>query len=400
VALPAARAAETLMSRRTAAEFLDEFVLPLVRGGELVVGPPLSAQDLQDFTDELPHASEALVAVDEARADVLSELVVRVPALILDADELHLAAAVHNLLFLAHPRVDSITVTSAARRKVLETAQRFAAQPLSTSRRRVLARHGLLHNVFDISRADVTLSWWTGSATYRGQRPPGRLLAWRGVRRVREETSVASYDELLSTAEASPVMASLLRRSPLTQLCATHPGSPPLHWEDAVFLLRDAELARAVSYAALRPAEPKALVAVPARFAAAFEQMLERNPAEPDVRAVAAFLVHLNALLAMGETRDRDLDARSALLTTVLAPERAGQRPRGLATFFALPNALSIVDDRLAAPPGLDADPALSRRWRRDRAQVAEAVGEAVVETLAARLSRHLRALQAAETAG
>ena len=32
----------------------------------------------------------------------------------------------------------------------------------------------------------------------------------------------------------------LLRRTPLTQLLDNHPGAPPIHWEDAVFVLRDA----------------------------------------------------------------------------------------------------------------------------------------------------------------
>jgi hypothetical protein len=74
----------------------------------------------------------------------------------------------------------------------------------------------------------------------------------------------------------------------------------------------------------------------------------------------------------------------------VLAPERAGQRPRGLSTFFALPNALALVDPRLAVAPGLLDDPQLARRWQVHRTQAAEAVGDAVIETLAQRLSRHL----------
>ena len=44
----------------------------------------------------------------------------------------------------------------------------------------------------------------------------------------------------------------------------------------------------------------------PARLAAAFEQMLERAPDEADVRAVAAFLVHLNALFCLGELNLRE----------------------------------------------------------------------------------------------
>jgi hypothetical protein len=118
--------------------------------------------------------------------------------------------------------------------------------------------------------------------------------------------------------------------------------------------------------------------------------MLERAPAEADVRAVAAFLVHIGALLALAEARLREPDAKSPLLTAVLAVERAGQRPRGLATFFALPNALAQVDPRLAAPAGLEREPDLARRWAAHRAQVADAVGEAVIDALAGRLGRHL----------
>jgi len=181
-----------------------------------------------------------------------------------------------------------------------------------------------------------------------------------------------------------------LRRTPLTQLIATHPAAPALHWEDAVFLLRDAELARAIAYEVIRAGDPRDQTAGPARLAAAFEQMLERAPAEHDVRTVAAFLVHLGALIALAEMRVREPDARSPLLTAVLAVERAGQRPRGLATFFALPNALAQVDPRLATPAGLAGVPDLARRWAAHRTQVADAVGEAVIETLAGRLRRHL----------
>ena len=110
------------MARRSVSEFLGHFVLPLVRGGDLTVGDPVDAADMRIFEDDLPHATVELVAVDEARADVLSELVVRPPALVLDVDELRLAAALHNLLFLAHPRVDTWAIGKGGIRKVVETA--------------------------------------------------------------------------------------------------------------------------------------------------------------------------------------------------------------------------------------------------------------------------------------
>jgi hypothetical protein len=137
--------------------------------------------------------------------------------------------------------------------------------------------------------------------------------------------------------------------------------------------------------------QPRELVAGPARLAAAFEQMLERAPDEADVRAVAAFLVHLSALFCLGEIHLREVNAKSPLISTVLAAEVAGQRPRGLTTLFALPGALAIVDPRLATPPGIDAIPALAARWRVHRTQTAELLSDAVIDALAQRLRRHLR---------
>jgi hypothetical protein len=392
VGLPGA-AEKAAAVRRQVAEFLGQFVLPLVQGGEMRVGKPISIAEIVDFEQGLGYATEELVAVDDARTAVLADVVVRPPALVLDADELHLAAAVHNLLFLCHPRTDSWLVTGRAEQKVIDTSLHFARRPLTGNRTRVLARHSLLHNVFDVTRTDIKLSWWTGSASFLGQRPPSRLKAWRSVRRVREETTLARYDELLGSPEIAPVITSLLRRSPLTQLLSMGRDGPALQWEDVVFLLRDPELARAISYHAVHAGDTQSMVAAPARFAAAFEQLLERNPREPDVRTVAAFLVHLNALFAMAETKQRDLKAKSPLLEAVLSADRAGQRPRGLATFFALPSALARVDPRVAEPPGLREESALFARWTAHRDQVFEGVGEAVIESLTARLRRHMTAV-------
>lgn len=378
------------MPRHDIASFLARFVRPLVTGGELHVGRPLTSADLARFEAELGNATVELVAVDEARTDVLAELVARPPALVLDADELALAVGLHDALVLAHPDADGALVTDAMRRKIAGAALRMVSQPLSRDRTRVLARHALLHNLLELGRTDVTVSWWTGRARFLGQKPPARLTAWKGVRRVREEVTRAGFDELLASPEVAPVIAALLRRTPLTQLVAAGPAAPPLHWEDAVFLLRDAELARAVAYAAIRPEEPRAQIAAPARMAAALEQMLERTPPEADVRAVAAFLVHVAALLAMAEAHLTSASAKSPLLSAVLAGGPGPGRPRGLATFFALPVALERVAPRLGTPPGLAAEPAWQRRWQVLKSQAAELVGQPLIDSLAARLGRHL----------
>ena len=379
------------MARPHVREFLARFVTPLVAGGEVHIGAPIPAADVLRWEHELDDASVEQLAVDDARQAVVSTLVCRPPPFVLEADELALAAGLHNALFLVHPRAEEWSVTDRTRRKVIDTALAQVSQPLTRNRTRVLARHALLHNLFHLTRSDVTVSWWTGRARFQGQKPPARLIAWRGVRRVREDVTVVDFEELLAVPDTAPVIATLLRRTPLTQLIDAHPGAPPLHWEDAVFLLRDAELARAAAYRLVPDSAPRDQILGPARLAAAFEQMLERAPDEADVRAVAAFLVHLAALFCFGELGLREPGAKSPMISTVLSAEAAGQRPRGLVTLFALPSALAAVDPRLATPPGLASLPALAARWAVHRAQAAELLGEAVIDALAGRLRRHLR---------
>jgi hypothetical protein len=376
--------------------FLERFVRPLVAGGEIHITAPIPAADVLRWETELDAATVELVAVDEARTGVLSTLVVRPPALVLDGDELALAAGLHNALFLVHPRAELWSVSDRVRRRIIDTALSLVSRPLTRDRTRVMARHALLHNLFHLSRSDTTVSWWTGKARFQGQRPSRRLTAWKNIRRVREETTVVGFDELLAVPDTAPIVATLLRRTPLTQLLDNHPGAPPLHWEDAVFVLRDAELARAVGYALVPDAPARDQTSGPARLAAAFEQMLERAPDERDVRAVAAFLVHLSALFCIGELHMREVGAKSPLISTVLAAETAAQRPRGLATLFALPGALAVVDPRLSIPPGIESQPALATRWQVHRTQTAELLSDAMIDALAQRLRRHLRPAVAA----
>lgn len=380
------------MSNESCTEFLERFVLPLVAGGALHIGKPIDEDRLTEFEKNLAHASVPLIAIDEAREVVMSRLVVSPPAILFDVDELSLAAAVHNLLYLCHPDAESWTVSDSARAKVVASAQKFAARPRTGNRNRVLARHALLHNFFDISRTDVKVSWWTGSTTFYGQSTPKRLLRWGNMRRVRQEESTVGFRDLFVGADVAAVIGTLLRRSPLSQLLLKSPGAPHVHWEDLVFLLRDAELARAISYSVIDGNNPKEVVEIPARLAAGFEQMLERSPKEQDLRTVAAFLSYLNYLLAL---REEHLSESSPLLAAALG---AKERARGLATFFSLPAALAAVDKNLASPPGMSADPRLEMRWNLHRSQAAEVLGEGVVLGLVTRMQRHFGMLESTET--
>src|SRR6188474_2867768 len=201
------------MARPQVQVFLDTFVRPLVAGGELHIGAPIPTPDVDRWEHDLGNASVEQVAVDDARTTVLSTLVVRPPALVLERDELALAAGLHNALFLVHPRAELWSVSDRSRRRIIDNALALVSQPLTKHRTRVMARHALLHNLFHLTRNDTTVSWWTGRARFYGQRPPTRLTSWRSLRRVREDVTVVDFDELLAVPDTAPVIATLLRRT-------------------------------------------------------------------------------------------------------------------------------------------------------------------------------------------
>ncbi|MBP9085425.1 MAG: hypothetical protein KBG15_04865 [Kofleriaceae bacterium] len=377
------------MAKRDVVQFLEKFALPFVGGGELHVGAPIGLPELEAFVTDMDRASHATVALDDARELALAPLLSRVPAMLLEPEDLSLLAALHNALFLVHPRADTWLVTDRARRRVVDASLTMASVPLTTVKRRILGRHGLLHQLFRITRDDVALSWWTGSAKFYGQKPPSRLTAWSGLRRVATTVHHAGFAELFGSTQTAPIIATIVRRSPLTQLVEYAVGAPPLHWEDAVFMLRDHELARAVAYSLTPSGANAGGLGALWRAAAAFEQMLERTPAQADIRAVVAFLVYAEALLCIDEAVLRGGREKSVLVAQALAPGEAGVRERGAATFFALPAALANVDARLAMPPGLADDRGAADRWAIHRAQALAILGEGAIEALAARLRRH-----------
>ena len=104
------------MARPHVRDFLTRFVRPLIAGGEVHVGPPIPTADVARWEHELDDASLELAAVDDARHAVASTLVCRPPAFVLEADDLLLAAGLHNALFLVHPRAEEWSVSDRARR--------------------------------------------------------------------------------------------------------------------------------------------------------------------------------------------------------------------------------------------------------------------------------------------
>lgn len=380
--------------------FLERFALPLVLGGEVHVGKPLHEAELVRWGRELGFHQGLLAALDEHRTLLARRLVVRSPPPSFDEADLRLCAAVHNVLVLQNPGSRGITTRPRMLSRVRDTALAWASLAAPTTRKELLLRHTLLSRLPFLSRTDVRLSWWTGRADFRGQRPPRRLLLWTWLRRVRVEREVVPASELFAEADGERVAHALYAASPLTSVLHPTREAPAFSFAAVAPILRDAELARAVSYSWIGGVPDAARVALHAAAGGkAWTRMLEGERSE-DVRAVTAFLVHVCALLALAEVGGRDLDAPSEILRAVLDVERGSSRREEIMTLLSLPDVAAAVDPALALPPGLNGDTRLSRRWKAHRSQVRAAFSDERVRGLATRLRRALGSADSARISG
>jgi hypothetical protein len=128
-----------------------------------------------------------------------------------------------------------------------------------------LARHATFARALSLARTDSTVSWWTGSARFRGEPPPARLLAWREIRRVQVDAHRVPLAEMpLGMVGVSPeaftdALGLWLTRSPLTDLATATRKSPPFAWSAATLSLVAEGAGRLLAFRALL-AEPEEAV--------------------------------------------------------------------------------------------------------------------------------------------
>ncbi|MCC6213690.1 MAG: hypothetical protein IT376_02395 [Polyangiaceae bacterium] len=179
----------------------EHVMLPLAAGGELrpvrFVGAGL-AVELSTLALPLPEALGA--RLQAARLRVLRALVPvdRLPEP--SAATWRLAFALNDLLQCAHPDLDA---ADAAR--VLLHVDRLvqrAGAPANVAE--ALERHSCFAKLPALERVDAAVSWWSGSAIFRGQAPPSRLLAWRRLRKVRVDEARVPLASLPEARDLPP----------------------------------------------------------------------------------------------------------------------------------------------------------------------------------------------------
>jgi hypothetical protein len=345
----------------TAERLYRGFMAPLVLGGEMNPGKPIGAR--------------AAIKLGEERVDVDAELAseiglarVRVARLLAPVDrfehatraEWMIAAALHDLVQATHPGFDAAFRRSGPARIVeLVEATLEAVEPPS-SLRDVLSRHTWLSRVFEITRTDTTVSWWTGSSRFLGTDPPPRLAAWPELRRVHVDKTPRSLVELPATGASAArepfarALGRILEATPLTDLATCTRADPAFAWTPAALSLvatsggrtlairamgreRDAEVDAALGRATKPLLDPKARVALLAALPLLAERAIAIAQASGNaiapVAGDAAFArgcgaIAARALVASGAM---PLAPRDAVHVTTLLDPIAQSMPREMA---------------------------------------------------------------------
>jgi hypothetical protein len=144
-----------------------------------------------------------------------------------------------------------------------------------------LSRHATFARALDLARTDSIVSWWTGSARFRGEVPPARLLAWREIRRVRVDATKIPLAEMTLgmpgiAADAFQEMLALwLTRTPLTDLATAPRKTPVFAWSASTLSLIATPFGRALGFRALADHPADQVVAALRRAAARVPAGLE-----------------------------------------------------------------------------------------------------------------------------
>jgi hypothetical protein len=177
-------------------------------------------------------------------------------------EDVALVAAFNDLLQVSNLELSG-PFTRSRHARLLETSLELVrAVPPPRTIVEALSRHTVTSRALEVIRTDTTVSWWTGSASFRGQPAPGRLLKWRDLRRVREDTRQVPLVDMGGDAPAVTVdmwldaVGTWLSRSPLTDLATAGRRSPAFRWSDATLSLITTVPGRSLAFRALARQRP------------------------------------------------------------------------------------------------------------------------------------------------
>ncbi len=144
-----------------------------------------------------------------------------------------------------------------------------------------IARHATFGRALELVRTDSAVTWWTGSARFRGETPPTRLTAWKELRRVEIDARRIPLPEMtiglegIGVDEFNEALSLWLTRSPLTDLAEAARKAPAFSWSASTLSLIATAPGRSLAFRALARQPAERVIAALARANAQVPSSLE-----------------------------------------------------------------------------------------------------------------------------
>ncbi|WP_437737074.1 hypothetical protein [Sorangium sp. So ce1335] len=165
-----------------------------------------------------------------------------------------LLAALNDLLQLTNHELAGALTRSRYPRLLASVRDLCELVPAPADVATALSRHATFARVLDCFRTDALVTWWTGRASFRGQRPPARLLRWRQLRSVEVDTRRVDLADMahgipgLAPADFADALSLWLTRTPLTDLATATRKSPPFAWSASTLAIVATPPGRTLAY--------------------------------------------------------------------------------------------------------------------------------------------------------
>lgn len=235
------------------------FLAPLVVGGEMHLHKPIGGAIALAMEGDRPFPDPELGShVQLARVRVARALapVDRFEAI--TSSEWALTAILNDLIQSTHPGFDAVLRRGAPAKLLAVLDDTLSLVPSPSTVGDALSRHTLFSRIFEVTRTDVSLAWWTGKALFLGEEPPARLKAWPEIRRVVETRLPRPLVELPTSGGVAPhstfllTLAKLLSKSPLTDFATIDRKEPIFQWSAPTLGLVSARNGRTLALRAMQ----------------------------------------------------------------------------------------------------------------------------------------------------
>ncbi len=314
--------------------FAREFLRPLLTGGVVVAGRPLSPGMLDCFALSRPADPEVDAAIYDALHAAGSDIA---PVRVIPWPDRGLAAvamACHDLVAITDPMLDRWLARKSRPEMLAWVDWLLAEAGPPRTRGAALARHAIVARTLEVRREDVVVRNWAYTYRFFGRPVPPRVVAMPKLRMVRQDRSTQHIAELWDALDAdlavAPRLRTLLSRSPITELLRTD-RLPDLRFGTAMLAVLSDDL--------VRGGVARALVSQGSRVAAPLGRALrELSGASPpprmlyyalalvfEVHVIAALEARAGEPLLFGHPADADSRLFAAILPAMLgAPDDLG----------------------------------------------------------------------------